>query len=462
MVISPGAPTGQIRGQFRCHRVRYLHPKLFRRRIAGCPCLRDLAVAHPRFVRIRQQFERPRVEDVPGTVARELEKLNLSRRIRPGQSVALTAGSRGIANIPVILRATVDFLKKLGARPYLVPAMGSHGGGTAEGQRHIIESYGITEDFVGAPIRTSMDVDQVGTTPEGFPVYLDRHARAADHIGVVGRVKPHTNYHGPIESGMLKMMMIGLGKHVGALLYHRILLEHPFDQVVRSVGRTLMANAPIAFGLATVENGYDETAIIQAVSPEKFEPCEEELLRAARRLLPRLPLQKADILIIDEIGKDISGSGMDTNVVGRKRTHRMQVPPPDAPNMRLIFIRGLSEHTHGNAAGIGLADFTTTRVTRAMDYRATIINCLTAGYPDGAMVPVYFDTDREVLDAALAIIGNRPAEDATVLHIRNTLLLEDVEVSEACLHEEKPLTSFAPVGTAKDLQFDAAGNLSNL
>ena len=224
-------------------------------------------MGYPQFVRLRQRFDRPRVENVAEAVASTLESLDLGRRIRPGQTVALTAGSRGIANIPLILRETAAFLKKLGARPFLVPAMGSHGGGTADGQRRILESYGVTEQSVGAPIRASMDVVSLGTTDEGYPVMLDRLASEADHIGVVARVKPHTGFHGPIESGLLKMMMIGLGKHAGALAYHRILLEQPFDAVVRSVGRTLRARAPIAFGLAVVENAYDETAIVRGRRP---------------------------------------------------------------------------------------------------------------------------------------------------------------------------------------------------
>src|SRR4051794_28553288 len=192
---------------------------------------------YPRMVRVRQQFPRQRVEDIAAAVRTSLEKLGLERTIRPGHTVALTAGSRGIANIPLVLRATTDFLKRLGAIPYLVPTMGSHGGGTAEGQNEILHSYGITEEAVGVPIRASMDVISLGSSPEGFPVVLDRHASEADHIGVVARIKPHTGYHGPVESGLLKMMMIGLGKHVGALEYHRILLEQPYDRVVRSVGR---------------------------------------------------------------------------------------------------------------------------------------------------------------------------------------------------------------------------------
>jgi hypothetical protein len=413
-------------------------------------------------VRIRQHFERPQITDVSAAVASALEALDLGRRIKPGHAVALTAGSRGIANIPLVLRSTADFLKKLGAKPFLIPAMGSHGGGTAEGQRRILESYGITEEFVGVPIRASMETVQVGETAEGFPVLLDRIASEADHIGVVARIKPHTGFHGPIESGLLKMMMIGLGKHAGALLYHRILLDHPFDSVVRSVGRTLMKSAPIAFGLALVENAYEETAIVEGVAPEAFEAREEQLLVEAKRLLMRLPLRKADLLIVDEIGKNISGSGMDTNVVGRKRAFRMQPPPAGIPVMRLIYVRGLSDKTHGNATGIGLADFTSTRLVQQMDYRATVINCLTAGYPEGAFIPVHFATDREVLDAALAIIGTRAPEQARILHIRNTMQLEEVDVSEPCLQEKERQTEFTILGPPRPLEFDAAGNLSSL
>ncbi|HMC65925.1 MAG TPA: lactate racemase domain-containing protein [Gemmataceae bacterium] len=416
---------------------------------------------YPKLLRVRQKFERPRVEDVAATVRAELERIELGQTIRPGQSVALTAGSRGIANIPLVLRTVAEFLKGLGARPFLVPAMGSHGGGTAEGQRHLIESYGITEEYVGAPIKASMDVVSLGSTAEGFPVVLDKHAAAADHIGVVARVKPHTGYHGPIESGLMKMMMIGLGKHAGALTYHRILLEQPFDRVVRSVGRTMLAKGPITFGLALVENAYDETARIEAVRPAHFEPREEALLVLARQWLAKLPYRDADLLIVDEIGKDISGSGMDTNVVGRKRAFRNQ-SLEGQPQMRHIFVRGLTEKTHGNATGVGLADFTTTRLVRSMDYRQTVINCLTAGYPEGANIPVYFDTDREVLDAAVAIIGDRPAESARIMRIRNTLQLEHVEISEPCLDQPSADGEFAVVGTPQSVRFDPSGNLPGI
>jgi hypothetical protein len=421
--------------------------------------LSEFHVPYPKLHRVRQKFERRRVEDVAGAVRHALERLELGRTIRPGQTVALTAGSRGIANIPLILKTSVEFLRHLGAKPFLVPAMGSHGGGSAEGQRKVLESYGITEAFVGAPIRASMEVVSLGSTDEGFPVVLDRHASEADHIGVIGRIKPHTGYHGPLESGLLKMMMIGLGKHAGALAYHRVLLEFPYDQVVRSVGRLIRAKAAIAFGLGIVENAYDETALIEGVLPADFERREEDLLVLAKKWLAKLPFQKADLLIIDEIGKDISGSGMDTNVVGRKRAFRNDNSVTNQPEMFRIFVRGLSSKTHGNAAGIGLADFTSARLVKGMNYQATIINCLTAGYPEGANIPVYFETDREVIDAALAIIGTRQPEEARIQRIRNTLLLEEVEVSEPCLEEPSKATEFTILGAARPLVFDAQGNL---
>jgi hypothetical protein len=412
-------------------------------------------------LRLRQSFERSRIEDVPTAVRDSLDRLNLGRVIRRGESVALTAGSRGIANIAIILRRVVRCLRDLGAEPYLVPAMGSHGGATAEGQCQVLESYGITEAFVGAPIRASMEVVPLGTTPEGFPVLMDRHALQADHIGVVARIKPHTAYHGPIESGLLKMMMIGLGKHAGAQEFHRILLDHPYDQVVRSVWRLIRSKARIAFGLGVVENAYDETGLIEAALPNDFESVEERLLVQARRWLPRLPWREADLLIVDEIGKEISGSGVDTNVVGRKRAFA-NTEPEGQPRMRFIFVRGLSANTHGNAAGIGFADFTTTRLVRAMNYRATVINCMTAGYPGGANLPVHFDTDREVIDAALSILGTRSPHEARIMHIRNTLAMENVEVSEPCLQDVDRQTEFTIESGPYELAFDADGNLASV
>ncbi len=422
--------------------------------------IESYTVLLPSMFRIRQSFSGPRIDDVPAAVHDALAKRELGTRIRPGQTIALTAGSRGIANIPVILKSTVHYLRGLGAQPFIVPSMGTHGGSTAEGQRKVLESYGITEEFIGAPIRSSMEVVEIGRTPQDWPVYLDKHAANADHIGVVARIKPHTNYSGPIESGWLKMMAIGLGKREGAAWYHRVFLDHSYDPVVRSVGRTIRQNAPIAFGLATVENGYEQTALIESALPADFESVEERLLIQAKEWLARLPFGQADLLIIDEIGKEISGSGLDTNVTGRKRAMRTDTLE-NQPDMRFIFVRGLSKHTHGNAAGIGFADFTTTRLIESMNYADTRVNCVTSGFASGANLPVRYDDDRQAIEAALSILGLREPQNARIIRIKNTLELEYVEVSEPCFHELKPTTKFESLGPVS-WSFDAQGNLPEL
>jgi Lactate racemase N-terminal domain len=333
--------------------------------------------------------------------------------------------------------------------------MGTHGSGTAEGQRKIIESYGITEEFTGAPIRSSMEVDTIGTTEDGIPIYFDREAHRADHVVVVGRIKPHTGFVGEIESGLFKMMMIGLGKYAGASVYHRAIVKHSFDRIIRTVGRTVLAKCHIAFGLGIVENGYDETAKVEAVLPDEFEEREKALLVLAKKWMPKLPVDRADLLIIDRMGKNISGAGMDTNITGRKDRNLV----PDQPQITRVFVRELTPETHGNAAGIGLADFTTTRLVRSMDYRATVINCVTAAHPEAAVTPVHYETDREVIDAALSTIGLQPPELARILRISDTLRLAEIDVSEPCLAdiEGRPDVDIATPGF--ELPFDSAGNL---
>jgi len=412
-------------------------------------------MSYPKMLRVRQQFDPIRLGDVASEVRMELARIRVGERIRPGQSVAITAGSRGIANIALIIRALVHVLHEIGARPFIVPAMGSHGGGTADGQRQIIESYGITKEYTGAPICSSMDVVNVGTTEDGIPIYFDRHAFEADHVAVVGRVKPHTGFVGEIESGLFKMMMIGLGKHTGAATYHRAIIKHSFDRIIRTVGRTVLGKCHIAFGLGIVENGYDETAKIEAVPPEEFEPREKALLVLAKKLMPKLPITRADLLIVDEMGKNISGSGMDTNIIGRKRDS----DAAGQPQITRVFVRELTPETHGNAAGIGLADFTTARLVRSMDYRATVINCVTAAHPEGAVTPVYYETDREVIDAALSTIGLQPPEECRVVRIKNTLHVGEVHVSETCRADIAGRADVEILGGDHELAFDSSDNL---
>ena len=306
---------------------------------------------YPDIFRVRQHFERPRVEQVAQEVEHQLARLDLGRKIRADQTVAITAGSRGIANIRLIIKAIADHVRRLGGRPFIVPAMGSHGGGTAEGQRKILESYGITESFCGCPIRSNMETVVVCQAAEGFPVHFDREAAAADHVVVCGRIKPHTGFVGEIESGLMKMMLIGLGKHNGALVYHRAIKDYSFGQILRSVAREVLARCRVVAGLAIVENGYDETAKIEAVAPEEFESREKELLALARRWMPRLPFPTAHLLLLDEIGKNISGTGLDTNVVGRKFLDHYS-REDEYPKIRYLVVRGLTPETHGNATGL--------------------------------------------------------------------------------------------------------------
>src|SRR5688500_549611 len=337
---------------------------------------------YPLIFRVRQKFDSPTlpVEQIPATVAAELKRLDLGRVVQPGQSVAITAGSRGIANIALVIKAAVQHFQSLGAGPFIVPAMGSHGGGTAEGQRGLIEGYGITEEFCGCPIRASMETVVVCQAAEGFPVHFDKQAFGADHVLVVGRVKPHTGFVGDIESGLMKMMLIGLGKHEGAKIYHRAIMNYSFGQIVRSVAREVLAKCRIVAGIGIVENAYDQTALIKAVAPHEFEEREKELLVQARQWLPRLPFMTCDILLLDQIGKNISGSGMDTNVVGRKFNDHVAAEH-EWPKIKRIIVRDLTEPTHGNACGIGMAEFCRTRVVEKMDHRITRINCLTGSHP---------------------------------------------------------------------------------
>ena len=268
----------------------------------------------------------------------ELRRIRVSEVVSAGQSVAITAGSRGISNIAEIIKAIADFFNELGAKPFIVPAMGSHGGGTAEGQQRVIESYGITEQFCGCPIRSSMETVTIGEAREGFPIFFDKYAHQADHVVVCGRIKPHTNFAGDIQSGLMKMMMIGLGKKDGASLYHRAILTHGFPQIIRSVAPKVIEHANILCGLAIVENAHDETGHVESVLPGDFILREPALLELARKSMPRLPFPDIDILLIDQIGKNISGTGMDTNIIGRKRSETA----PDQSNIQRIVVRGLT------------------------------------------------------------------------------------------------------------------------
>lgn len=412
----------------------------------------------PRMMRLRQKFDCPRLDDISEEVERQLQMLRLGEQVKPGQTVAITVGSRGIANIAVITKAIVAHFQRLKTVPFIVPAMGSHGGGTADGQRQIVEEYGITEDYVGAPIRASMETVVVDKTPQGIPVHFDRQAFGADHVVVAGRVKPHTGFVGEIESGLHKMMLIGLGKHEGAKVYHRAIMDYSWLEIVTAVADSVLRKCKVLCGVGIVENAYDETALIAGVAPRDFLKREKELLVLAKEWMPRLPFKKVDLLIVDELGKNISGSGMDTNVIGRKyNDHR--ATENDTVAVKTIFVRGLTEATHGNACGIGMAEFTNDRTIAAVDRRITAINAITGGHVPAASLPVALATDRDVLEAAFPTIGLTAPERARVVHISNTLHLAEVLASEVYRPLLETRDDLELVEEPREMEFDEEDNL---
>ncbi len=416
-------------------------------------------MSFPRMLRLSQKFEGPELTDVEQETRSQLAALELGNKIRPGESVAITAGSRGIANIASIIKAASRQLKDIGAEPFVVPAMGSHGGGTAEGQREILHSYGVTEEYTGAPIRSSMETVIVDTTPQGIPVHFDRHAYEADHVVVCGRVKPHTGFVGPIESGLHKMMLIGLGKHRGAKIYHRAIKDFSFLEIILAVADVILSKCRVAAGLAIVENAYDETALIEAVAPDRFFEREKELLKLAQLWMPRLPFPEVDLLVVDEIGKNISGSGMDTNVVGRKFNDH-GATEDDTVNCKRIFVRGLTRETHGNACGIGMAEVTNQRTVDQANLVATRINALTGGHPSAAAVPIAFESDQEAMLAILETVGLVDPVDSGIIQIANTLKLGEVLVSEKYSPEVRERSDLEVVSGPDAMAFDVNGNLA--
>jgi hypothetical protein len=409
-------------------------------------------------IKIKQNFKSiPAIEDIGREVCNQLSKPGLMSAVRAGDSVAITAGSRGIANMHIILKSVVEEVKAVGASPFIVPAMGSHGGATAEGQAEVLKHYKITEETTCAPIRSSMETVEVRCSRDGVPVYMDRNACEADHTVVVNRIKKHTDFSGKIESGLVKMMAIGLGKRDGAATYHKASLHYGLERVLRGVAEVVLGTGKIAFGLGIVENPYDETAIIAALRPDELVESEERLQERAKELSARLPFDDLDVLIIDEMGKDISGTGMDTKVTGRMM-HTGE-KEPETPKITRIVVCDLTPTSMGNAGGIGFADFTTRRLVDKIDFESTYMNFITAMGPQKVRIPVYFDTDREVLDAVFQTIGMVKPEESKVVRIKNTLELSEVEVSESLIEAVKSRDDLEIAGELREMEFDPKGNL---
>ena len=371
-------------------------------------------------------------------------------------SVAIAVGSRGISNLAEAVRTVVMKLKETGCEPFIVPAMGSHGGATAEGQIDVLSARGITEATVGAPVRATMEVTPMGEV-DGIPLFMDRLAQEADGIVLVNRIKPHTNFVGPTESGLVKMVAIGLGTQIGAEHYHRLSVVRDQYQIISSAGRELLKRCRVLFGLGLVENQKHETAVVRIARAEEIESMEVELLKNARACLATLPLDEMDLLIVDEMGKEISGEGIDPNVVGRDVCAYGAERP--WPRITRIFVRDLTEASEGSAVGIGQADFTTRRLVDKIDFQVTAINCLTACCPESGKLPLTYPNDREALASALVTLRPYGVDDVRIVHIKNTLELGSLLVSKGCLPDLQGKSNLTIEEEDLRLEFDGSGNL---
>lgn len=410
----------------------------------------------PKMYRVRQTFLRPITKDIPTTVDCELKKLSLNKRIHAGQKIGITVGSRGIQNILKILEVAVTHVRHLGAEPYLLAAMGSHGSGTPSGQKEILDSLGITEKALDAPVLTCSDCSIIGETSEGLPVYCLESALKMDGLLVINRVKTHTSFKGNLESGIAKKLVVGLGGPKGAHQFHSFgseILSH----LLAEMGNVMLQKLPILGALAIIENAYEETAVIHALKKEGLIEKEIELLAYSKSLMPSLPSENIDLLIVEEMGKNYSGTGLDTNIIGRIRIEG--VPEPDKPAISRIAVLDLSEESHGNATGIGLADFTTNKLVEKVNRGATYLNCLTSTFVVRAAIPMYFNTEEKMINAALMSLGNMPADQLRLVMIPNTLFLSECFVSEALMKELELKDNLEIDRIPQEINFDKDGNL---
>ncbi|MFD1609310.1 lactate racemase domain-containing protein [Oceanobacillus luteolus] len=414
--------------------------------------LKDIPI--PKMAKVRQSFSDEKIEDVPGTLKQELEKEGVAEFVKPGMEIAIAVGSRGTDRLVDVTRVTVEFLKELGAKPFIVPSMGSHGGATAEGQKAVLEHLGVTEETVGAEIRSSMEVIQIGQLENGLPVYIDKFASEADGIVVINRVKPHTAFRGPVESGIMKMISIGLGKQKGAEACHQMGFKYMAENIPK-MARIALEKMPILFAVATVENAFDKVAEIAVLKPEEIEEREIELQKLAKKLLPKLHFDKIDVLIIDEIGKNISGDGMDPNITGR-------YPTPYAyggPEVTKMAVLDLTSASEGNANGVGTADFTTERLVNKMDRHGTYANGLTSTVVGPTHISTTLENDKQAFQAAIKTANILDFTKVTVVRIKNTLELAEIEVSETLLDHVKDHPELVQISDVYELEFDENGNL---
>lgn len=374
-----------------------------------------------------------------------------------GKRIAVSAGSRGIASLTEIVRGICGWLKAQGAEPFVFPAMGSHGGSTAEGQRKVLEDYGVTPASVGAEIRSSMQTVSLGRSPEGFEVFLDANAWQADGVMVMNRVKPHTDFSGKIESGLLKMLAVGAGKEEGARETHRSGRKFGFERVIRAMSAVTLGSGKILCGVGVVENEFHQIALVRAAPPEGVVSMEEALLVEAKRLVPRLPFEDLHVLIVDEMGKNISGTGMDTKIIGRGANF----PPGEVSDIRLVYVRDLTAASAGNALGVGLADVIHDRVFRKIDLEKTYVNARTSLNPPMARLPIHLPTDRDSLDLALGALGSPGEDEQRIIWIRNTLDLNRVAISSHLARKAQALDGWRLSSDELTAEFNADGDIAS-
>ena len=413
----------------------------------------------PPMLMIRQNFEVPPPLDIEAAMDLEWDRLIPTLGIPPAARIAVGVGSRGIDNLARVTRKVVDKLRQAGAKPFVTPALGPHGGATAQGQLEVLAERGITEQSVSAPVEASMETVSIGTSEEGIPLFMDRLAHEADGIVLINRVKPHTNFIGATESGVMKMLAIGLGNQKGAEHYHRLSLQRPQYEIISAAARTLLGRIKFLFGVALLENQHHQTCSLKMADTAHIELVEAELLKQARVLLPGLPVEQVDLLIIDEMGKDISGEGIDPNVVGRDCcSYGVR---RKSPCITRILVRDLSAATRGSALGIGQADLTLKRLVDKIDFEATAINCLTACCPEAGRVPLTYDNDRQALAAALMTIRPSQPDEVGIVYIKNTLDLRRMMVSQAYAEQLARDPGQVVEAVGKRLEFDLEGMLKS-
>jgi hypothetical protein len=386
----------------------------------------------PEIIKIKQIFNNDKIDNIEDTIKKELSKINVN--IKKNSNIAITVGSRGIANLNTIIKTTVDFIKEKGANPFVIPAMGSHGGATADGQKKILENYGITEKYLNIPVRSSMEVIELPQDNLKNKVYIDKIASESDGIIIINRIKPHTSFHGNHESGLMKMLVIGLGKHKGAIEIHKYGVNG-LKNLILPTAKQIIKHNKILFGLALVENAYDEIMLIKALNPSEFENSEQKLLKTAKKNMPKLPANDIDILIIDQLGKNISGVGIDPNIIGRMRIQG--IDEPENPKIKRIIISNLTNGSNGNAIGMGLADFITKKFYKKIDFKSTYENALTTTFIERAKIPIVMDNEKTAFLQAIRSLGNIVAEKLKIIRIKNTLKLDEVYVSKPIYDEIK-------------------------